>query len=172
MHLRFIIMATFIWTASLTAQPRIHSKPIVKSLPETPTAQQIKIMEADLINSINLERKKHHLPPLRLWAVLSTYAKDHSWNIALDHIEFGHHGFEERADAVKNFGQHIGFGENVAYSYMMEDPIKAAVEGWMRSKGHRENIFGDYNETGVGIAYSKEGRCYITQLFAKRIQKR
>jgi uncharacterized protein YkwD len=40
----------------------------------------------------------------------------------------------------------------------------------MDSPPHRKNILGDFKETGIGIAYSKEGKCYLTQLFAKRMR--
>lgn len=38
----------------------------------------------------------------------------------------------------------------------------------MKSQGHKENILGDFEESGIGVAISKDGKFYITQLFAKR----
>ncbi|MBA2369951.1 MAG: CAP domain-containing protein [Candidatus Protochlamydia sp.] len=60
------------------------------------------------------------------------------------------------------------FGENVAYSENYADPVKIAIDGWMKSQGHKENILGDFEESGIGVAISKDGKFYITQLFAKR----
>ena len=62
----------------------------------------------------------------------------------------------------------FSFAENVAYSYGFNDPVKIALDGWLESKGHRENILSNNVETGIGVAISQEGEFYITQLFAKR----
>lgn len=66
----------------------------------------------------------------------------------------------------------LSFAENVAYNHYYDDPVKVAVDGWMKSAGHKKNILGDFEETGVGVAISKEGQFYITQLFAKRYKSR
>jgi uncharacterized protein YkwD len=161
--LLFTIFGLFIPLPELQCLPSAYDPKA-----QIPSRIEIQAMEAKVFNLINRERKKNGFSPLREWKVLATYAREHSWNIAMDHVDFGHHGFEARAEAIKTFGRHQALGENVAYSYLLKDPLTAAVNGWMRSPGHRENILGDYDETGVGIAYSKEGRCYITQLFAKR----
>ena len=47
----------------------------------------------------------------------------------------------------------------------MDEIARQAVDGWMRSAGHRHNILERaYEQTGVGIALSPE-HVYITQLF-------
>jgi uncharacterized protein YkwD len=47
----------------------------------------------------------------------------------------------------------------------MEEIARQAVDGWMRSAGHRHNILEKtYEQSGVGIAVSLE-HVYITQLF-------
>jgi uncharacterized protein YkwD len=130
---------------------------------------QIQAQEMRMIELTNYERAKFKLPPLKLLNTLQGLAKQHSVAMASQAVKFGHDGFENRANAIKKHGQHCSFGENVAYNYLVKDPLQNAMDGWMKSKGHRDNILGDFDEIGVGIAYSKEGRCYLTQLFAKRI---
>jgi len=47
----------------------------------------------------------------------------------------------------------------------LEDVARQAVDGWMRSSGHRQNILERaYEQTGVGIAMSADD-VYLTQLF-------
>lgn len=133
-----------------------------------PTAQEIQSDEHKLIDMINEVRKSHNLRPLLFWDALSNIARRHSVNMAENKVEFGHDGFDERAKDLKAYGKYVAFGENVAYSFNYPDPLSIAVEGWMDSKGHRDNILGDFNYTGIGIAYSSDGKCYLTQLFAKR----
>ena len=54
--------------------------------------------------------------------------------------------------------------ENVA---MNNSPIPAqvVVRGWINSEGHKKNMEGDYDLTGVGIARSRNGSWYFTQIF-------
>jgi len=138
----------------------------VRNIPNIDTSAQ----EAKLIASINQVRQKHNLNSLKTWKTLSYYAKEHSRKMANGSVKFGHAGFEARANNIQKTSPCYSVGENVAYCYLIDDPLKKSVEMWMESPHHRDNILGDYNETGMGIAYDTEGRCYITQLFSKRQQ--
>ena len=59
-------------------------------------------------------------------------------------------------------------GENLFTSTNIPQPVPAAVEGWMKSPGHRENILRPvFRETGVGV-WRTGNTYYITQLFLRR----
>jgi hypothetical protein len=45
------------------------------------------------------------------------------------------------------------------------------VDGWIKSPGHRHNIVGRYNLTGIGIVRDSAGKLYYTQLFARTEKK-
>ncbi|WP_065570894.1 CAP domain-containing protein [Microbacterium oleivorans] len=51
--------------------------------------------------------------------------------------------------------------ENVAFGYT---PAKV-TPAWMKSAGHRANILGSYNRIGIGVACSKQGLPFYTQVF-------
>ncbi|MDT0185719.1 CAP domain-containing protein [Microbacterium oleivorans] len=51
--------------------------------------------------------------------------------------------------------------ENVAFGYT---PAKV-TPAWMKSTGHRANILGSYNRIGIGVACSKRGLPFYTQVF-------
>lgn len=64
--------------------------------------------------------------------------------------------------------------ENIAYQYRSEgvgirELVKALVDGWMESPGHRKNILGVYSvDTGVAIARSdKTGAWFAVQMFGR-----
>lgn len=137
-----------------------------------PTNKEIRALEQQVLKLINQERAKRKLSALILWDNLNDLAKSHSQKMAKGLVPFGHDGFEKRGAAIKAYQRHSSFGENVAYNYLPKDPCKTALEGWMQSKGHRDNILGDFNETGIGISVSPDGRYYFTQLFAKRWSKK
>lgn len=57
--------------------------------------------------------------------------------------------------------------ENVAYNFGYSDPVEQAVEGWIESPGHEQNMSGNYEISGMGIAVNAEGEYYFTQLFVR-----
>jgi uncharacterized protein YkwD len=46
------------------------------------------------------------------------------------------------------------------------------IDGWIHSPGHRQNILGHYNLTGIAIAYDSQHKPYYTQVFAKQVSLR
>lgn len=128
--------------------------------------------EARCIAEINNVRQQHGLQPLKAWTQLSDCARGHSHNMANGKCPFGHDGFDQRANHMWGLASLSSFAENVAYNYNYDDPMAVAVDGWMKSQGHKKNILGDFDETGMGVVISNEGKVYFTQLFAKRQKSR
>lgn len=161
-YIKILSVKQTLFTVSLYATILLTAFASAQSL------SQIDSDEKKVIELINKERAKCNLKPCTEWDVLTYFAKVHSQNMASGKTDFGHDGFNDRAAGVQKYAQVLAFGENVAYCYNVDDPLKLSVKNWMNSPGHKKNIMDSYQETGVGIAYSKEGRCYITQLFATR----
>lgn len=132
----------------------------------------ISSFERSCHEEINKIRREYGLKPLQEWRELANCARKHSQNMALGKCSFGHDGFEARAHEMQRQAKLLSFAENVAYShgYNDEDLVAVAIDGWMKSEGHRKNILGDFHEMGIGIAFTKEGKFYITQLFSKPYQ--
>lgn len=125
------------------------------------SSQQMKILQ-----EVNAYRVKHHLKPLVLEASLSKEATLHSQHMAEKSVGFGHGGFQGRIKRL--YAHHKGCqggAENVAYYRMSPQSL---VQGWIASRGHRINIEGPYNLTGIGIAKAnKKGWGYFTQIFLR-----
>lgn len=121
--------------------------------------------QASILHYVNEYRIKHHLKPLKMVNVISQEAAKHSRDMANKSIPFGHQYFDTR---IKHLYKAIhgcnGGAENVAY-YKLN--AKKLVDGWIASPGHRRNIEGNYNLTGIGIARSKKGWAYFTQIFLR-----
>jgi len=115
---------------------------------------------------INEYRAKHHLKPLVLKQDMSLEAAKHSRAMSNNAIPFGHTGFSGRIKRLYSKNKNSrGGAENVAY-YRMD--AKKLVDAWVASPGHRRNIQGNYNLTGIGIAHSKkDGWAYFTQIFLR-----
>jgi len=118
--------------------------------------------EEEILNEVNIYRQSKGLKPLINNAMLSQIAQKHSRDMALGKVSFGHGGFKKR---VKKIEKTIGLGataENVAYGY---SNAKELVQGWINSPGHRKNMEGDYEFSGIGIFQSKKGVPFFTHLF-------
>lgn len=141
------------------------SKPITAGSTEKISTQHESFQRL-VLQYVNQYRAKHHLAPLTMNRYASTEAYRHSWNMAHKKIGFGHGGFGGRYKRLYKHGKNCrGASENVAY-YRMD--AKQLVNGWISSPGHRRNILGHYNQTGIGIVpSSKKGWGYMTQLFLR-----
>ena len=86
--------------------------------------------------------------------------------MATKRVPFGHAGFDQRIDALlDNIKGSDAAAENVAYGPKSAEDV---VKMWLNSSGHRKNIEGNFNLTGIGIAQDKDGRPYCTQIFINR----
>ncbi|WP_242602051.1 CAP domain-containing protein [Legionella yabuuchiae] len=114
---------------------------------------------------VNEYRVKHHRSPLKLMSSISKIAETHSAAMAQKRVPFGHQNFSQRISVLYKQIKHCqGGAENVAY---YKYGPKQLVDAWIASPGHRRNILGDYNLTGIGIAHDSKGWGYYTQLFLK-----
>jgi uncharacterized protein YkwD len=126
------------------------------------------LMMNEVHRLINEYRYRKGLQPLRLLAGISRVATQHSENMAALKIPFGHEGFDERSDEVLTHkASPSSTGENVfmCFGYDESQLAKMAVNSWIESKGHRENIEKNFVYTGIGIAEGKGGSIYFTQFF-------
>lgn len=116
-----------------------------------------------MVQLTNLERERRGCEPLRIDERLHGASRAHSEDMAtrdyLDHVNPDGEDPGERAAAA---GYDAWSGENIAFGYQTADEV---VEGWMSSKGHRDNILNcDSQAVGVGMSESPRGR-YWTQNF-------
>ena len=133
-------------------------------------SQSIEQMEAATRNLVNAERKKQGLPPLKHNEALTKIARNYSRRMRQEDF-FSHYDPKGKSVSDRVRGANLSYrmvGENLAMNVNAPDPIEIAVSGWMKSKGHRENILRkEFTETGLGIW--KDGRTYhFTQIFLRR----
>lgn len=141
----------------------IISKP--ETISAAPPSQPPSTLEQSIYQQINQYRQSHQLPPLKLDARISTQAKIHSQNMASGKVPFSHQGFDKRISAIDSQISYRAAAENVAYNQGYANPTKQAVAGWIKSQGHRINIEGQYNLTGIGVVKNAKNEYYFTQIF-------
>ena len=141
----------------LTILPKCETSIPGQSLPETSmntnvASSAITDLEKAVNQQINQYRASKKLPPLSVDPRITQIARIHSENMA-------------NGKAITIPYQSVA--ENVAYNMGYSDPVRKAVEGWIKSEGHRKNMEGQFNLTGIGIAKNAKGEYYFTQLFVR-----
>ena len=124
------------------------------------------LVEKETFLHVNEYRKENDLP-LLVWSdAVAKEARAHSKDMATGEVDFGHDGFSDRVDHLKEALPGIwGAGENVLFTSNLDGVAKTAVTLWLHSPHHLKNIRGEYNYSGVGVWQDKNGVIYFTQLF-------
>jgi uncharacterized protein YkwD len=126
--------------------------------------------ESEIFALVNGERRRKRLDNLNWSDDLARVARKYSQQMAkgnfFSHFDKAGNGVEERADAAKIKWKKIG--ENLFFCQGIDDFDAFAVKGWMKSPAHRENILDDeWTKTGIGVAQTRDGKIYVTQVFLK-----
>lgn len=140
-----------------------------KKVPSRHLAQStinIPSVEASVFGQINKFRTSQGLRALMRNPAMDNQARIHSQNMANGTIPFSHIGFSQRIQASGIPYQ--AAAENVATNRGYNDPATKAVQGWLMSSGHLNNIRGNYNLTGIGVATNSKGQVYLTQIFLRK----
>jgi len=121
--------------------------------------------ELEVSLKVNAYRQQIGLPPMTLVEDFSQLARLHSVAMADGELELGHDGYEDRFQLATSVAYLNRGGENVGMNFGVPEPVVRILNGWIDSPDHLENMAGNYNLTGVGIAVSEEGAYFFTQLF-------
>ena len=143
----------------------------------------VKDIELYIYLFTNTERESMGVDKLQRIALVEDIAKEHSQDMA-DREYFRHvtpEGLDPtdrvmRAgyDCTRDHGSYYTYGlaENISWVSGIEhnettrDIAWDVVTSWMSSPGHRANILEPaYDRTGVGVAFSEDGKMYATQNF-------
>lgn len=159
-------------TAPSPAQPSPAN--VATPQAETSPAQDGRLSEAnypqiaqEIHRRINAFRESQGLEPLALNPLISEQARLHSVEMSQTPNTISHKNFDERIAELRKQLPYQGSAENVAANLNYKNPGVEAAEGWINSPSHRKNILGDYNQTGIGIAQTEDGRYFFTQIFWK-----
>lgn len=126
-------------------------------------------LEQKAFDLINEQRRLKNLSALE-WDLGMLYiARQHSENMARLSF-FSHTGrdgktVDKRADAA-GIEDWRSIGENIAYNQGIKNTVDFAVQCWMYSPSHKENLLNKkWKRSGIGVAVSPDGKFYITQVF-------
>lgn len=123
-------------------------------------------LQQSVLDYVNQYRRARGLAPLKMIPLITVEALKHSKNMADGRVDFGHDGFDSRADRLMSqIELSNAIAENVAYGKFSAQEV---VNRWIQSSGHRKNIEGKFTLTGVGIVKRSDGYIYFTQIFLNK----
>lgn len=132
----------------------------------------IKSVERIVFDLINEKRAQNGLGPLAWSDELEKVARLHSEDMA-EFDYFSHRSpngkmVSDRADDAR-VGKWRAIGENIAFNRGYSDPVTKAVELWLNSPSHKNNMMsGTWKESAIGVAIAADGSYYFTQVFLTR----
>ena len=120
--------------------------------------------ELQTMKLINDYRVSIGLSSLEKINYISGESEGHN-NYMITNNVVNHDGFVNRSEnIIKTLGAKT-VGENIAYNYSSP---QAAVNAWLNSPGHKENIVGNFTHFGISIRENAvTGKKYYTNIFAK-----
>lgn len=132
------------------------------------SAEELGDIERATFDAVNDIRRRRGLRVLRWNRRLAEVARAHSLDMArrnyFDHVNPEGEGPAQRVRRARLAYRAVA--ENLAQNRGADDPVATAVEGWMNSRGHRENILEPVYEQGaMGVVMDAGGEIFFTQLF-------
>jgi uncharacterized protein YkwD len=161
--LRLVLLTTVIFTlnscssdASEASTVEAYSKVVVNYSYSTSELETLKL--------INDYRVSVGLNVLERINYISGESEGHN-NYMIANNVVNHNGFVNRSEnIIKTLGAKT-VGENIAYNYSSP---QSAINAWLNSPGHKENIVGNFTHFGISIRENTEtGKKYYTNIFAK-----
>lgn len=125
--------------------------------------EDFEVMEQQILQEVNTYRATKRLKPLQMVEMITDAATRHSKDMGRGRVPFGHDGFDDRMDRLmRKIDNANACAENVAFGKFTAQEV---VKKWIQSPGHKKNIEGNYNLTGIGVYRGKDGYPYFTQIF-------
>ncbi len=170
----FAASASGLFAQTSNFQPSTAVKAIrgIDTTPEAKSPVNIGSVERAAFRLLNQKRTENGLKPLMWSDDLERVAHIHSQNMA-DLKFFSHRGIDgkmvsDRADCL-GVGNWRSIGENIAFTRGFGDAVEKAVELWLDSPSHRQNLMDEnWKESAVGVAVATDGSYYFTQVFLLR----
>ncbi len=143
--------------------------PAAAFAPVPGVSAEVLAMEQLAHSMINDERARDGDAPLILRDDLRRVARAHSEDmVARNFFDHTNPDNETPWDRMRAAGiTWSSAGENIAWNNYANQ-AEIAVQGWMNSTGHRNNILnGGFTHTGMGVAFDGAGGAYFTQVFIR-----
>lgn len=124
-------------------------------------AENVKALEAELLDMVNQHRSANGLNPLSFSDVAYVHANAHT-DYMIANGQLNHDNFSARASQISETVNAKSVAENVAKDYQT---AAQALNGWLQSPSHRETMEGAFSHTAISVKAAPDGTLFFTQLF-------
>jgi uncharacterized protein YkwD len=175
------LCALSVLAAMLAAAPSAMAARACQSANATPAQAAKRTMVRATLCTLNAQRARYGLSPLKLNKRLSKAARRHARDMVrrgyFSHDSLGGGTFVDRIRGTGYLrgAQRWSVGENLAWGTHGSSTPRAITTMWMNSPGHRSNILSaSFREVGIGLALGAPGAgggpaaTYATEFGAKR----
>jgi uncharacterized protein YkwD len=161
--LRAVMLAAIIFTLNSCSSDASEAS-VVEAKSQVVVNYSYSSSELETMKLINNYRVSIGLSSLEKINYISGESEGHN-NYMITNNVVNHDGFVNRSEnIIKTLGAKT-VGENIAYNYSSP---QAAVNAWLNSPGHKENIVGNFTHFGISIRENAvTGKKYYTNIFAK-----
>lgn len=113
-------------------------------------------------------RKRNGLSPLQWEDNVWKISFEHSRNMGIYKVKFGHDGFNER---IRKLPFYFSLAcENVFMCQGVSEYNLAemAINGWINSPGHRKNLLSTTSHCSIAVYRNNGGEFFLTQIFVRK----
>lgn len=166
------LLATTVSGGAVQALPpiviQVHAPQTSDAAVVATSANQSNPVQQSILDLSNAAREESNLGSLSFSAQLNAAAQRHANDLASG-AKFSHTGSDGSTmkDRVQDSGyDYWTIAENIYYQSPRNRPERA-VQGWLKSPGHRRNLL-NARFTEMGVGYASNGRDhYYVQVFGK-----
>ena len=126
----------------------------------SPASASIVSDESTFLALLNQTRAKHGKPPLTINSALSSDARRWSQHMVAQNRLYHTPTAQMKSEVARVVPGWRLIGENIGYA----GSVKQLHDALYASKGHRDNMLGNFTHVGIGVAY-QGGRVWVTFRF-------
>lgn len=131
-------------------------RPSPQPPPNSPPAGDLPARLLALANAERFPNAVAFTHDVRVQQAAQDHAELMAGSVGLVHSDYGR-TLDEAGYSWKTASENIAEGQETA---------EGAIDAWMRSPGHRENLLGPYHHAGFGAAMRGDGRWFWCGIFA------
>lgn len=166
-------LGLFLLVTALEGCAKHLSLPQVESSPSNPSvglvSNSTEAIETSIYTQINQHRQSLNLTLIRLDPFLSEQARLYSQQVAQGQTSFENTNFESQFEQISKQIPFESIKINLAYNEGYDDPATTTVENWLESSSHRQNIEGNFDLMGIGVAKNQANEYYFTQILLEEV---
>ncbi|RTY75436.1 CAP domain-containing protein [Flavobacterium sp. LS1R10] len=161
--LRALLLVTVICTMNSCSSDSSDTQ-TADAVAKKVTVYSYNSIEIETMNLINAHRVRKGLTPLEKINHMSYKSEEHDHYMIANNV-VNHNDFVARSENIMKTLGATSVSENIAYNY---NTPQAALNAWLVSPSHKENIEGNFTHFGIAIKTDPAtGKKYYTNIFAK-----